>query len=549
MKAFQKTAHTTFTNLIVLLLAIVMFVIVLSQLGSGAYVQDTDSYEMTTQWQMEDGQVLALAELPAGEVTVTHSLEGMDLREKRFCLKSSDTFLSVQADGVQVYEYAPVYPPILGVSYGNYLHMIPLPADVQTLTMTLTPAYDGDTADLRSVVIEDPAKYLTTLYRQGLPAFIACLVMVGFGIVMMLLEVTGGSTATGQPMGFLPLGVFSVLIGIWSMNDTFVLQSFTQHPEIIKIACYLCILLIAYPPVSFIATAAKRWDSKLLPSLAGLMALNLVSTLILSGAGIVDPHYMLMFSHFNILVAMCMTVWLMVQASRNKTIERKFLLTIMIGMTAALVGVGIDLLRFWFVKNSEYGSSLFTSVGVLIFLIAEGAYLLGEKNRMLIEQGNAELMKKLAYSDALTELGSRTAYYQKEEALRKSEQSCMIVMLDINWLKKVNDTYGHAAGDQHIIAAATVIRDCLGGLGSCYRTGGDEFAAILDTDDSPTVEAALHKMEDAQKAYNATESPPVPLQIAYGYAMYDPKHTALEIAENTADERMYEMKRRMKAIR
>ena len=85
--------------------------------------------------------------------------------------------------------------------------------------------------------------------------------------------------------------------------------------------------------------------------------------------------------------------------------------------------------------------------------------------------------------------------------------------------------------------------------GSCYRTGGDEFAAILDTDDSPTVEAALHKMEDAQKAYNTTESPPVPLQIAYGYAVYDPKHTALEIAENTADERMYEMKRRMKATR
>ena len=156
MKAFQKTAHTTFTNLIVLLLAIVMFVIVLSQLGSGAYVQDTDSYEMTTQWQMEDGQVLALAELPAGEVTVSHSLEGMDLREKRFCLKSSDTFLSVQADGVQVYEYAPVYPPILGVSYGNYLHMIPLPSDAQTLTMTLTPAYDGITFENLVLAVIQP---------------------------------------------------------------------------------------------------------------------------------------------------------------------------------------------------------------------------------------------------------------------------------------------------------------------------------------------------------------------------------------------------------
>jgi diguanylate cyclase (GGDEF)-like protein len=214
-----------------------------------------------------------------------------------------------------------------------------------------------------------------------------------------------------------------------------------------------------------------------------------------------------------------------------------------------LIGVGIDLFRFWFVKNSEYGSSPFTRVGVLIFIIAEGVYLLKEKNNMIIQQGNAELMKKMAYTDALTGLSNRAAYHEKEETLRKSERNCAVVLLDINWLKKVNDEYGHAEGDKHIMAAANVIQDSLSELGVCYRIGGDEFAAVLNTDDTQIIEQALDKLERAEEAYIQAETPPVPLQIAYGYALYFPKNMSLEIAENMADQRMYAMKRMMKTVK
>ena len=241
-----------------------------------------------------------------------------------------------------------------------------------------------------------------------------------------------------------------------------------------------------------------------------------------------------------------MTIYLMAQAIQNKTIEKRFLLTIIVGMSAALIGVGIDLLRFWFVKNSEYGSSSFTRIGVLIFIIAEGIYLLKEKNRIMIEQGNAKLMEKMAYTDALTGLSNRAAYHEKEKNLQKAEKNYTIVLLDINFLKTVNDKYGHAEGDKHIIAAANVIRESLSELGICYRIGGDEFTAILDTDDIQLVEKALKKLEYAENVYTQTEKPPVPLQIAYGYALYIPNTISLETAENTADQKMYDMKRMMK---
>ena len=504
------------------------------------------SYDMSQDWINEDGVTVSLSELPEGNITLTHSLSDMELMDKSFCLKSSDTFISVMVDGRIVYEYKPTYPSVIGHSYGNYVHMIPLPPSADTLTVTLTPVYDGDVPDLRAAAIEDPAKFITDLYRQGLPEFIACLIMAVFGLIMIMLEFTGGYAVSEQTMGFGSLGVFSIIIGIWSMNDTFILQSFTERPEVIKIVCYLCIMMIAYPPVSFVASAAKRRDTKLLPVLAVLIIINFITTVVLGVLGKVDPHYMLLFSHFNILVAMCMTIYLMVQAARSKTIEKRLLRTIIIGMTAALIGVGIDLLRFWFAKNSEYGASPFTRVGVMVFIIAEGIYLLKEKNRLIVEWGNAELMKKLAYTDILTGLANRLAFSEKEKELSQAEDVCTIVLLDINYLKKVNDEYGHAEGDKHIIAAADVIKESLSQLGICYRIGGDEFAAILDTDDADTVKLALERLEQAENTYNEAQKPPVLLQLAYGHALYFPKNMSPEIAEGMADRRMYEMKRIMK---
>ena len=306
MMQTRKNGRRVWADVLGLILTLIMLVIVSAQFSVRSPLYSDTAYDLSGDWMTEDGQMIALHDVAPGTVTVTHSLSGMDLTDKSLCLKSSDTFLDISVDGETIYHYAPAYPQIIGRSYGNAIHMVSLPRNGKVLTMTLIPVYSGDVADLRAVAIEESSKFIIELYRQGLPEFLACLIMVIFGIIMMLLEIVGGNEAVRQPMGFLPLGLFSVIIGIWSMNDTFVLQCFTGRPEIIKMLCYLCMMLIAYPPVSFVASAAKRRDSKLLPVLGCLTVINFLSTLILSGLGIVDPHYMLLFSHFNIVAAMCM---------------------------------------------------------------------------------------------------------------------------------------------------------------------------------------------------------------------------------------------------
>ena len=84
------------------------------------------------------------------------------------------------------------------------------------------------------------------------------------------------------------------------------------------------------------------------------------------------------------------------------------------------------------------------------------------------------------------------------------------------------------------------------GIGTSYRTGGDEFIVIATTDQTAVI-AALEKLESASAEYNQKGKPPIPLRLAYGCALYTEESESLEAAEKKADKRMYEKKKHMKS--
>jgi diguanylate cyclase (GGDEF)-like protein len=144
---------------------------------------------------------------------------------------------------------------------------------------------------------------------------------------------------------------------------------------------------------------------------------------------------------------------------------------------------------------------------------------------------------------------NRTAFTAYEKLMmERITGQCMFIHFDVNCLKKVNDTYGHAAGDRHIIAAANVIQKSFGGKGKCFRVGGDEFFAVLDTDSfNEDYESGLEQFRKLQEEYNASEEPPVKLSIAHGAAVYSYALRNTDAVIKVADGLMYEDKQRMKA--
>lgn len=506
---------------------------------------------MMNDWQSSDGAVYSLDELPKGDAVLTHSLNGIDILNKQLCMKSDDTFLEVSADGEVIYTYAPEQSKIMGKSYGKYLHMIPIPPETKQLTLSVHSIFEKESAYLRDVAIADAGMYMGDLFKKALPDYSACLLMVIFGLLMHFIGISSRKLKNSGDLNFFALGTFAILVGIWSVNDTYILQTLTQFPAFIKLMNYLCLIFIAYLPVSFTASATNHRDTILLKILLVLILLNFASTILLNSLGICDLHDMLNVSQAIIVVAMFMTIYLIVRAVRHKSIGKQFARILIIGMGTAAIGVMADLIRYKTSFNTILGTSAFTRIGVLVFLIVVGVYLIQERNRLTIEleHNRAEFMAKMAYTDGLTMLYNRIAFSEKENEIRSHRKICVIVQLDINNLKTVNDVYGHAEGDKHIISAAHMIRDSFATLGTCYRTGGDEFIVVVEYGDIPETENALAEMQHMIHEYNDRERPPIPLQVAYGYAKYSPSEYLLEAAERLADQRMYERKRAMKSAK
>ena len=95
-------------------------------------------------------------------------------------------------------------------------------------------------------------------------------------------------------------------------------------------------------------------------------------------------------------------------------------------------------------------------------------------------------------TDALTGVSSRYAFVAATKALDEKESlplDLTIFSIDINGLKAVNDTLGHAAGDELICGAADCISSAFEKSGTCYRTGGDEFIVISQMKKEQALEA------------------------------------------------------------
>lgn len=164
-----------------------------------------------------------------------------------------------------------------------------------------------------------------------------------------------------------------------------------------------------------------------------------------------------------------------------------------------------------------------------------------ENQSQKLEAQSVEL-KNAMYTDALTGTFNRRAYYDDLSTYKDSNQSkdFVLVAMDVNGLKKVNDLLGHAAGDDYIRAAANVIDKAMGQYGQIYRTGGDEFMAILhcSTEAAQNFENLL--IENISKLETSwTEKMSIAIGVVCSSENPD---MGFDDIEKLADKRMYENK-------
>ena len=163
-------------------------------------------------------------------------------------------------------------------------------------------------------------------------------------------------------------------------------------------------------------------------------------------------------------------------------------------------------------------------------------------------QDYIEILNNMAHTDAVTGLGNKTSYLEMVTRIKRNKHKkyneYAVVVMDLNLLKKTNDTYGHEAGDMLIKEAAEYISSSFKGS-PVFRTGGDEFAAILYGAVYKKRGELLDSFENNMN-YSLPDFEKVILSVSFGMAEYPAEGSDYESVFEIADERMYQKKTEMK---
>jgi diguanylate cyclase (GGDEF)-like protein len=155
----------------------------------------------------------------------------------------------------------------------------------------------------------------------------------------------------------------------------------------------------------------------------------------------------------------------------------------------------------------------------------------------------------LARSDTLTGIANRRMFGETLplalERARRNGNPLGLAYLDIDHFKKINDTHGHAVGDEVLCEFARRLVEQVRQVDTVARLSGDEFVIIFeDAGAMPEIARLAEKLLAAVRAPFATTAGPLPLSASIGMALFGGAGQTQEMLLANADQALYEAKRK-----
>lgn len=481
--------------------------------------------------------------------TAIHTvLKWEDAQGRSLCFVSRNMTFTVYADAMEIYDFHPELSGFYGRYYGDQVHMVQLPYLGETMTLHIegTALIQNRWTGLTDLTLEHSGGYLRRLLYRNAGSFGICMMTFFVGIVFFTLGIVEQFVRKRDMLELISLGTIAMTLSVWSSFPTHIIQLISGNFAATRAFEHITLILLPIPVLVFVCALTKNLDSLLLHVCISASVMNLILQLTGVLRGVADYHDLLFLSHTLIVIGVVAVVYFVGKAIRQKQLtqeQRSFLLSAL----AIIFSTGlIDMIRYFFTDSQDVAR--LSRFGLFLFVMILAVYEYRKLLNIQTQGDKAEELHHLAMEDSLTGLLNRTAFNYFEASLKeRTEGKCMFVQLDVNYLKKVNDTYGHSEGDRHILAAASVLRESFGQYGKVYRVGGDEFIAVLDSGNcDQEYILAVTAFRVKQQQYNERMNPPVPLQIACGMAEYDFSTRNPEAAERLADTRMYENKKSLK---
>ncbi len=180
----------------------------------------------------------------------------------------------------------------------------------------------------------------------------------------------------------------------------------------------------------------------------------------------------------------------------------------------------------------------------------------GEEIKLLKEE--IEKLKSLAYKDELTRLYNRHGFkeesekfldevegYKKNPERRSSVliKDFSLIIFDIDNFKKINDVYGHPAGDEALKMVSKIILDRVRDIDIVARWGGEEIlVGLIGASEKDAFQIADDVREKVEKASLAWKGRKIKFTLSGGIASFDEKNNTFDEIFKKADSRLYKAK-------
>ena len=342
------------------------------------------------------------------------------------------------------------------------------------------------------------------------------------------------------------LGILSIVTSVWSICIMNILQVVFGDPFALLNLEFLAFHLLLPVFLWFLLSFDYFYSKKLIHILFAASMILFIILNILQLMNIADYMNTIIYSHTIIAFSLLYLSGIGLKALLLKQVPEEVKYFI-VSMLVLVVFLGIDFIMFYVHTSQDEG--FYSRIGILIFIGIWMFDIIRGISKMMVRIAKTEIFEQLAFQDQLTGIANRRAFESELDLYRtKSKKDDLyLIAFDLNNLKFVNDHFGHESGDFAIKSIAMTLQEAFKSIGSCYRTGGDEFFALVPAEEERRDQDLMNKLEEITGVIREiSESKGMEYSVAFGIAKLSENDFDIDATFRAADSMMYENKAIMK---